>query len=187
MTTGTTKTTSNRNRALHAAIEIAGTQGTHALTHGRVDAAASLPRGSTSNYFRSRTALIHATVDHLVAAEQNLFGAGPAPLSIDDLVTALVAFVDEATTKHRTLTAARFAFFMEGFHDAHVREELSRARQRIVTWAAQILEALEVPRPFTSARRILTHLEGTMLHRLTFNEHSEGLDDIEAVVRSCIS
>lgn len=184
--TGTTKTKSNRNRALNAAIEIAGTQGTHALTHGRIDAAAGLPRGSTSNYFRSRAALIHATVDHLVAAEQNLFDAGPAQLSIDDLVTAVVVFVDEATEKHRTLTAARFAFFVEGFHDERIREELGQARQRILTWAAQILEALGVARPFTAARRILTHLEGTMLHRLTFNEDAEHRDDIEAVVRSCL-
>src|SRR5690625_2122860 len=122
MTTGTTQATSNRNRALHAAIEIAGTQGTHALTHGRVDATASLPRGSTSNYFRSRTALIHATLDHLVAAEQSLFEAGPPSLSLEDLVTALMVFVDDATGKHRTLTAARFAFFVEGFHDDHIAE-----------------------------------------------------------------
>lgn len=177
---------SNRDRALTAALDIVGTQGTHALTHSRVDTAAGLPKGSTSNYFRSRAALIHATVDHLVETERSMFEAGTGPGSIEDFVTALVTFVDDATGPQRTFTAARFAFFVESFHDAHIREELAGARQRIEAWAAQILEPLGFPRPFASARRILTHLDGTMLHRLTFGDAVDEREDIDAVVRSCL-
>ena len=40
-----------------------GTAGLRALTHNRVDERAALPRGSTSNYFRTREALILGIVE----------------------------------------------------------------------------------------------------------------------------
>ena len=47
----------SKTRALDAAIDLLGTQGLRALAHTRVDERASLPKGSTSNYFRTRQAL----------------------------------------------------------------------------------------------------------------------------------
>ena len=47
-----------RERSLAAAASLVGTQGTRALTHARVDAEAGLPRGSTSNHFRTRASLL---------------------------------------------------------------------------------------------------------------------------------
>jgi hypothetical protein len=49
---------STKVRALDAAIELLGTEGLRALTHVRVDLRAGLPKGSTSNYFRTRAALL---------------------------------------------------------------------------------------------------------------------------------
>ncbi|HEX5919668.1 MAG TPA: TetR family transcriptional regulator, partial [Nocardioides sp.] len=42
-----------RTVLLDAALELVGTQGMRGLTHRAVDAAAGLPAGSTSNYFRT--------------------------------------------------------------------------------------------------------------------------------------
>ena len=47
-----------RDRALEAAVRLVGEQGIRALTHARVDEEAGLPKGSTSNWFRTRDALV---------------------------------------------------------------------------------------------------------------------------------
>ena len=57
-----------RTTLLDAALELVGTQGMRGLTHRAVDAAADLPPGSTSNYFRTRAALLNIGVACLVAA-----------------------------------------------------------------------------------------------------------------------
>jgi DNA-binding transcriptional regulator YbjK len=37
-------------------LKLLGTEGLRALTHARVDECAGIPKGSTSNYFRTRAA-----------------------------------------------------------------------------------------------------------------------------------
>ncbi|WP_150461987.1 TetR/AcrR family transcriptional regulator [Nesterenkonia ebinurensis] len=186
MAKGEMKATRNHDRALEAAVEIVGTQGIHSLTHGQVDISSGLPKGSTSNYFRTRAALIHATVGYLVRAEQNAFNAGTKLQTTEDLVKALTEFVHDASGRQRTVAAARLAFFIEAFHDPQVRETLSQARHDIDTWAARTLETLGFPAPFAAARRILAQLEGMVLHNLTFGDHSVPREDIAAVIRSCL-
>lgn len=61
--------TSTRTRALDAAIDLLGTEGLRALTHGRVDERAGIPKGSTSNYFRTRAALLSGVVARIVERE----------------------------------------------------------------------------------------------------------------------
>jgi DNA-binding transcriptional regulator YbjK len=48
------------------AIEILGTRGIHELSHRAVDEAASLPAGTTSNYFKSRDELLEAVAQRVV-------------------------------------------------------------------------------------------------------------------------
>lgn len=175
----------NRERALRAALEIAGEQGIRALTHGRVDAVAGLPAGSTSNHFRTRSALLHATVDQLAQEERRALAPAGAPATSEELVEALAGVVAAASGPHRGLAAARYAFFAEGVHDPHVRATLARARERIEMWTAQTLEGIGVPRPFAAARRVLTYLDGAILHRLVFGDTGDLGDDLGALVRSC--
>ncbi len=179
------RTKSNRDRALQAALAIAGGHGIRALTHGRVDSAAGLPAGTTSNHFRTRAALLHATVDHLVETEQSAFAGDSAPQTADDLIHALAQFIRDAVGPQRDLTTARYAFFVEGFHDPHIRETLAQARHGIDVWAAQTLETLGVSRPFAAAGRILTYVDGAILHALAFDDIFRG-EDIAAAVRPLI-
>ncbi|BBX73367.1 TetR family transcriptional regulator [Mycobacterium shinjukuense] len=55
-----------RDKLVDAAIEIVAEHGLHGLSHRAVDEAAVVPRGTTSNYFRSREALVAATVARIV-------------------------------------------------------------------------------------------------------------------------
>src|SRR4051812_22609138 len=98
-----------KDRALQAALELLGTGGIRALTHARVDARAGLPRGSTSNYFRTRSALLVGAVEELGAREASEVAAALPPDSAGGLLEVLCAQFRAATTEGRELTAARFA------------------------------------------------------------------------------
>ncbi len=56
-----------RELILDTAIGLLGDSGVHAVTHRAVDGAAGLAAGSTSNYFRSRDALLEAVVERFAA------------------------------------------------------------------------------------------------------------------------
>ena len=95
---------STKVRALDAAIELLGTEGLRALTHVRVDRRAGLPKGSTSNYFRTRAALLTGVVDRILERELPLVGATFTPTSADDLVEALCglfAYLTDRTASRR--------------------------------------------------------------------------------------
>jgi len=68
-----------RARVLDAAIQLLGTQGLKALTHRRVDEQAELPPGSTSNYFRTRDALLCGVAEAILETEVAGMGAPFAP------------------------------------------------------------------------------------------------------------
>jgi DNA-binding transcriptional regulator YbjK len=55
-----------RNELTDAAIDVVVREGLHGLSHRAVDEAANVPRGTTSNYFRSRDALLEATTRRLM-------------------------------------------------------------------------------------------------------------------------
>ncbi|GGA76305.1 hypothetical protein GCM10011490_28860 [Pseudoclavibacter endophyticus] len=177
----------NRARALRAALMIVGTQGIRGLTHSRVDVFAELPRGSTSNYFRTRASLLHGVVDHLATTELVTFAGGVQPQTVEELVKALTGFVREATGPGRTLAAARLVFFTEAFHDPEIRGPLEQARDRVHTSAAQILELLGVSRPFEAAQRVLAYVDGAILQGLVFGDVAGVERDLDAVVRSCLA
>lgn len=158
-----------KDRALRAAQEVLGTQGIHGLTHARVDAAAGLPKGSTSNYFRTRAALVRGVIDALEEDERAEWSAQAGDgFGLDDAVEALARTVEDSCGPHRVRTVARYALFVEGMHDAQVAEPVRVARERLELWAAAALEAFGAPDPRAAARTVLAYLDGVILHRLAF-------------------
>ena len=55
-----------RTQILDAAIDILCDDGVGGLTHRQVDSRAGVPAGTTSNYFRTRQALLEATAQRTV-------------------------------------------------------------------------------------------------------------------------
>ena len=109
-------------------MELLGTEGLRALTHARVDARAGLPKGSTSNHFRTRRALLSGVGAHLPALQGQEVsstwrwrpeGTRRRALPLLERATGLIA-----------ATAARFALFVEAGHDADLREPLARPSHR---------------------------------------------------------
>ena len=72
-----------KDRALEAAVELLGTDGVRALSHARVDERAGLPPGSTSNWFRTRRALLAGIVDWIAEQEARRLRPGRAARAAD--------------------------------------------------------------------------------------------------------
>jgi DNA-binding transcriptional regulator YbjK len=162
---------SRPEQILDAAIDILGTRGSRHLTHRAVDAAAALPTGSTSNYFRSRDALIGAIVDRLSARERAGWEAvadAVDPRTPAELTAALAAFVHAATGPHRAVTLARFAAFGEAALRPDLQPRLAATAAQIRTWGARWLRVIGSADPDRDAQLLLDQLDGLMLHQLAF-------------------
>ena len=155
---------STRTRALNAAVDVVGTDGVRALTHARVDAAADLPRGSTSNHFRTRSALVAGVIAHIAELER-ADGGFPDVRSPSDLASALTTLIDLQSGPFATRTRARYALFLEADPDAS--GPLAVQRAVFEKWMREILFALGGTRAADRARFLMATSEGLLLHRLT--------------------
>lgn len=176
-----------RDQVLDAAIDLLGTKGLRAMTHRRIDRHAELPEGSTSNYFRTRAALVSGVVASIV--ERELAGAGPAftPRSPEEFVDGMVALMDRTTGQQRTLTAARLAVFMEASHDVELRASLTAGRARFAAALEPVLAGLGADEPKGGAEAIMACTEGMILHVIARGGGVDVRAVLEVVVRGVLT
>jgi DNA-binding transcriptional regulator YbjK len=179
--------TPTRTRALDAAIDLLATEGLRALTHGRVDERAGIPRGSTSNYFRTRAALLGGVVRTIVERELPQIGVAFAPASASELVDAMCDLFEYTTGANRVLTTARLVLFVEASHDATLREELTRGRAAIDSTLVPALTRLGAKDATAAAAALAACSEGLILHRIARNDDSDPRPTFELVVRAALS
>lgn len=176
---------STRARILEAAVELLGRQGLKALTHIRVDVEAGVPKGSTSNYFRTRAALLTGVVEWL--AEQDLADlvTPPSPpADVGAFVALLAHAVEAATTASRTRTIARYVLFLEGTHNDDVRSPLLAGRAYFRSFVETTMERLGAHDPGAAATAITAVGEGMIIQRVTVDPDADVLAPIDAVVRA---
>ena len=104
-----------RTQILDTAIDILCDDGVGGLTHRQVDSRVGLPAGTTSNYFRTRQALLEATAARTVDLHwQRVEGLQSAigPLTRDGLRALMIRMLDP-DEQFRRWTLARFELFME--------------------------------------------------------------------------
>ncbi|MET0714779.1 MAG: TetR family transcriptional regulator, partial [Mycetocola sp.] len=179
--------TTTRTRALDAAIELVGTEGLRALTHVRVDDRATLPRGSTSNYFRTRAALLAGVVERIIDRElPQVEAAEELPAAADDLVDVLCALLDATTGPGRTLTTARLVVFLEASNDPDLREALARGRVAMEAATVGMLARMGAKDPESGAAAIMACSEGVILHRIARHDETDPRAVIELVVRAAL-
>lgn len=177
-----------RERALDAAIELLGTRGLRALTHTRVDDHAGLPRGSTSNYFRTRAALLEGVVTWVT--EQELADAAPdfdpSAASADDLVDFLCALITVQTEVFRSRTIARYVLFLEGANHESLRAPLVQNRQRFEQWTQSILTTMGAASPVAATKALMACSDGLVLHRITVDPDAQLRPAIALAVYGCL-
>lgn len=179
-----------RTIVLDAAIELLGTDGLRALTHRRVDAAAGVPAGSTSNYFRTRAALVDGVLGRLLErdrADARAFAGAAPPTGPRELEDLLHGYVTVATGPDAVRTRARFAMFVEAMATAELRSAVERRREELRAWGAELLAALGADDPAAGARVLVDHLDGVILHRLTSDTDHDPRDGIRAVLGAVLA
>lgn len=175
-----------RDRGLEAAVELLGAEGVRALTHARVDERAGLPPGSTSNWFRTRRALLGGVVDWIAEHERADFdpAATSAIRGVDDLVDAWCAMSELQTGPFAARTRARYALFLELADDPELGEPLRRQRHEFERWAEQLVTAVGIADPVPATRALMALSDGLLLHRLTVDPDLDLRPAIERTIRA---
>jgi DNA-binding transcriptional regulator YbjK len=177
---------STRERALDAAVGLVGAEGLRALTHARVDDRAGLPRGSTSNSFRTRAALLTGVVDWIVEREHSQVGAAVSVATAASLVDTLCGLFEYVTRTNRSMTAARLVLFMEASHDPALRDAVSRGRTAMEASMVGALGQLGASDPAAGAAALMATLEGLILHRVVRHDDTEPRPVLELVVGAAL-
>ncbi|QMU95993.1 TetR family transcriptional regulator [Microbacterium esteraromaticum] len=174
-----------RIRALEAAVTLIGTEGIRALTHGRIDAAASLPAGSTSNHFRTRAALLAGVIQWIAEAER---AEGGFPVVVDtaeDLIAMLQRALELESGPGATRTRARYALFLEALdHDAAA--PLRQQRRIFEEWTRDALVRIGGPDAAAGTRMLMAACDGLLLHRVTVDPDAPTDDAIRRAVTAAL-
>jgi DNA-binding transcriptional regulator YbjK len=132
-----------RNQILDAAIDILCDDGVGGLTHRQADTRAGVPAGTTSNYFRTRQALLEATAARTVELHwqrvemlQSVIG----PISRDALKALMIRMLDP-DDQFRRWTLARFELFMESTRREELRPMMKELQAAAVKSATLMFEA----------------------------------------------
>ncbi|MGH1550763.1 TetR/AcrR family transcriptional regulator [Leifsonia poae] len=175
-----------RERALDAAVEVLGTEGVRALSHARVDAAAGLPAGSTSNWFRTRRALLGGVVDWIAESERADYSASDVPLAPGEagLIDGLSALIELLTGPFAVRTRARYALFLELAADPELGATLRSQRREFEGFTEQLVAQAGIPDPTPATRALMALGDGLILHRLTVDPELAVRPTIERTVRA---
>ena len=191
---------SRQEQVLDAAIAVLGRQGVRHLTHRAVDAAASVPAGSTSNYFRTRDALLEAVVERFADCErqawEEIAAAAPttaapmtaAPMTAAQFAAALAAFARHATSVGRVRTLARYSLFVEAALRPNLQRRLAATSADISAWGTHWLRMIGSTDPERDCRIVLNQLDGLMLHELAFSDPDfDPLPELIALIQALVS
>ena len=132
-----------RNQILDAAIDILCDDGVAGLTHRQVDSRAGVPAGTTSNYFRTRQALLEATAARTVDLHWQrveTLQAAVGPISRDALKALMIRMLDP-DEQFRRWTLARFELFMESTRREELRPLMAELQAAAVKSATLMFEA----------------------------------------------
>ncbi|MBO3100614.1 TetR/AcrR family transcriptional regulator [Cellulomonas fengjieae] len=178
-----------KERALDAAVELLGAEGVRALSHARIDTRAGLPAGSTSNWFRTRRALLAGIVDWIAERERADFGPAGVPAAPDEkaLIDGLCAMVELQTGPFAARTRARYALFLELASDRELGAPLRQQRHEFERWTEQLVAAAGIPDPVPATRALMALSDGLMLHRLTVDPALDMRPAVERAVRGLMT
>lgn len=177
-----------RDRALAAAVRLVGDQGVRALTHGRVDAAAGLPKGSTSNWFRTREALVSGVLVWIAEQERAALSAAMAPAqTADEVVDVLSGMIQDATGPHAYRTRARYALFLEVTATPGISPSMRSQRGLFEEWTRDLLATLGAPDPAMAARTLLALSAGLIVNRLTVAPDTPVREPLAVALRGALA
>ncbi|MBE7700470.1 TetR family transcriptional regulator [Oerskovia sp. Sa1BUA8] len=174
-----------RRRALDAAVRLVGTDGVRALTHGRVDAAAGLPPGSTSNHFRTRAALVAGVIEWIAESERQDGGTPEEIRTAEDLSRMLVRLIEVQSGPLAARTRARYALFLDAL-DEDAITPLLHQRAVFEDWVRRLLVRIGGPRAEAGTLLLMASCDGLLLHRITVDPDAPILSSVTAAVETAL-
>jgi DNA-binding transcriptional regulator YbjK len=170
-----------RTQILDTAIDILADTGIGGVTHRQVDTRAGLPPGTTSNYFRTRLALLEAVTAYVadlhwqrVALLQSLVGQPQSREGVKALMTRMITDPDEGSQRRNI---ARWELFLEGTRRPELRPALNEIQSAAVKSASLILEAGGFTPSTEQMGELSRLLNGLALSNLTFSSEQPGTED----------
>ncbi|QUR69279.1 TetR/AcrR family transcriptional regulator [Mycobacterium spongiae] len=170
-----------RTQILDTAIDILADVGVGGLTHRHVDDQAGLPAGTTSNYFRTRQALLEATAARTVDLHWQRVGAlrtAIGHLAPDAVKTLLTRMLSDLDDQARRYTLARFELFLEGTRRPELQPFLVELQRAAVKSATLIFEAAGFEPTADHMDQLSRVLNGYVFSHITL----PGTDDPAALV-----
>ena len=177
-----------RERALEAAVELVGTQGIRALTHGRVDGRAGLARGSTSNHFRTRAALLSGVAAWIAEQETRDLGAALAqPFDdLDGFIDMFSAGIELLTGPYAVRTRRATRCSSKRRPTPSCFAPLRAQREGMAAWTRSLLVALGARHPDAALHAFMAFGDGIILHRLSVDPDAPVRTSVDAALRGCL-
>ncbi len=175
-----------RAQILDATLSVVGQGGVDAVRHRRVAAAAGLPLGSITYYFRSRDALLLAAFQHFL--EQNTAFIDGVWSGFDGTCSEdVVQFIAEMVRQEfqePSRVRAEYELILYAARNEALAAALRKWERDTTARVAEVLERLGAHRPFSAARTLMEMVRGFELLRLV-NAHPD--DELEERLRDVLA
>ena len=162
---------SRRAEIADAAITTLARDGMRGLTHRAVDRAAGLPEGSASYYFRTRQALLQATVERLAELDTaEMLPSTGLPVQsgheLDAFALAAASIIDNWLTTGRERQLARYELALEATRRPELRDALVASGAAIRAMVASQFAAAGIRQPGQRAANFVAFADGLVFDQI---------------------
>jgi DNA-binding transcriptional regulator YbjK len=118
-----------RRELCDAAIQLLADDGAKGLSHLKVDGRAGVPDGTTSFYFRTRSALLHAVAERMVELDLAALQTVADTAAVEDGAASTLAkvVIQSGEEPQLSRTRARYELTIQATRDAAIAATLQRA------------------------------------------------------------
>lgn len=175
-TTETTAGEARRREILVAALRLIAGNGTDAVTHRRIAAAAQVPLGSLTYYFDSREELIREAFRFYIS-EATAFlieVQEEIPPNSPEALIDLIAEIMRREFAEPAMIHAEYELILHAARDEQIAREFAAWERNLEARLAEPLEAMGVLRPLYAARTILHLVRGFELEQIAGRSERPG-------------
>lgn len=160
-----------RSELADAGLRLLAAEGARGLTHRAIDEEASVPKGTASNYFKTRADVIAGLIERIgerLAPEAQVHRPLAAQPPGPDLFAAYIRDIIARLLANRDVTLALFELRLEASRRPEIREMLGNWQRS--NFAADVEFNLAAGLPGGRREVALFHyaIDGLLLDRLTF-------------------
>jgi DNA-binding transcriptional regulator YbjK len=182
-----------------AAIQLLADEGAKGLTHRKVEQRAGLPDGTTSSYFRTRSALLRATAERVAELDAVDFEAVMLRCALPDAVTNATTLsvlaemvIRSATGPGLDRSRARYELALHAHRDEVLQGAIQDAIAGFVALSEQAVTQLQ-PGPVDralvekQARAITTFINGVIVRQVFGHPGVDSAEELTQLLHALIA